>query len=77
MQGRELIYKASFNTKVNQTETYCFHFSDFKASFRGAIIDNAPQLEAENISNVGFLIALKQKKMFLLSVESIEFYMCK
>ncbi|GLS89184.1 exonuclease [Psychromonas marina] len=74
VMGKELLYKVDFPTNANQTETYRFHFTDFKASFRGSIIEDAPTLKADTVTNVGFMIASKQKKMFLLSVFEVEFY---
>lgn len=74
VMGQQLVYKVDFSTKANQVETYRFHFTDFKASFRGAIIEDAPMLKADTVKNVGFMIAPKQKKMFLLSVLKVEFY---
>jgi len=74
VMGRELVYKVDFLTKTNQTETYRFLFSDFKASFRGSIVVDAPDLKANTVTKVGFLIGPNQKKMFLLSVYKIEFH---
>lgn len=74
VMGRELVYKVDFLTKTKQTETYRFLFSDFKASFRGSLVVDAPDLKANTVTQVGFLIAPKQKKIFLLSVDKIEFY---
>lgn len=74
VMGQELVYKVDFLTNVNQIETYHFQFADFKASFRGSIIYDAPTLKADTVTNVGFMIASKQKRMFLISIYQVEFY---
>lgn len=73
VMGYELAYKIDFLTHVNTLESHTFTLADFKASFRGRIIDNAPLLKAASISHVGFLISAKQANSFSLSVHAIEF----
>lgn len=71
--GYELAYKIDFDTKKGEVEDHTFNLTDFKASFRGRIIENAPLLEAESISHVGFLIKANQRQHFSLSVQAIKF----
>jgi hypothetical protein len=72
--GYKLAYKVDFDTKKGRVHEYTFNLADFKASFRGRNIANAPILEASYISHVGFLIKAKQSKSFNLSIQTIEFY---
>jgi hypothetical protein len=69
----ELSYSVDFNAKKGQRKELTFHFADFKASFRGRSIDNAPLLEPKSISHVGFLMKSKQVKSFSISVQKIKF----
>ncbi|WP_157826695.1 CIA30 family protein [Colwellia sp. 12G3] len=67
-------YKVEFKTEVDKVEVHHFNLTDFKASFRGRIIDNAPVLTVSGISHVGFLIATKQPRDFSLLIYALEFY---
>tara|TARA_B110000090_G_scaffold38886_1_gene43008 strand:+ start:1261 stop:1848 length:588 start_codon:yes stop_codon:yes gene_type:complete len=73
VMGYELAYKIGFSTRPDTLETHTFNLADFKASFRGRNINNAPILKATSISHVGFLVAAKQTQNFSLAVYSIEF----
>jgi hypothetical protein len=73
VMGYELAYKIAFSTRQNTLETHTFNLADFKASFRGRNIDNAPVLIPTSISHVGFLVTAKQTQNFSLSVYGIEF----
>ena len=77
--GYELAYQVVFSTHVNTVSEYIFHLSDFCAVFRGRNLDNAPILEPQNISHVGFLITaalIKQEapQRFILKIYDIDFY---
>jgi hypothetical protein len=72
--GYELAYKIEFDTLVDKIETHRFNLANFKATFRGRIIDNAPLLEPHTISHVGFLIATKQSQEFNLSIYTVDFF---
>jgi len=74
VMGKQITYKIEFDTHADRIETFSFNLADFKASFRGRIINNAPRLKAETISHLGFLIVTKEPKYFTLSTYSIEFY---
>jgi NADH dehydrogenase [ubiquinone] 1 alpha subcomplex assembly factor 1 len=73
VQGYILAYKAYFMTSPNKLESHTFKLTDFKASFRGRNINNAPLLEASSIEQVGFLFTAKQPQKFSLSIQSIDF----
>jgi NADH dehydrogenase [ubiquinone] 1 alpha subcomplex assembly factor 1 len=73
VMGYELAYKIGFSTRLNTLETHTFNLANFKASFRGRNIDNAPILTATSISHVGFLVTAEQTQNFSLSVCGIEF----
>lgn len=73
VQGYILAYKAYFSTSPNKMETHIIKLTDFKASFRGRDINNAPLLKASSVKQVGFLFTVKQPQNFSLSIKSIEF----
>lgn len=66
--GYRLAYKHDFQTVANKREKLLFQLSDFKATFRGRAINNAPLLNAKDIREVGFLITKKTAGKFSLSV---------
>jgi hypothetical protein len=74
VMGYNLVYKISFDTKADVMQTLTFKLADFRASFRGRIISDAPVLKAQTISHVGFLITTQQNSQFSLSASEIEFY---
>jgi len=59
INGYRLAYKHDFQTVANKREKFTFNFSDFKATFRGRIMTNAPLLKSEDIREVGFLMTKK------------------
>lgn len=71
MNGYLVAYKAEFVTTEGVITSHAFDFSDFKATFRGRLISNAPLLSAEQITSVGFLISSKTSGYFSLAVKSI------
>ncbi len=74
LMGEQIAYKVEFDTHAGRLETFSFNLADFKASFRGRIINNAPLLQADTISHLGFLITAKQPTDFTLSAYRVEFY---
>lgn len=74
VNGYRLVYKHDFTTSVGVRQRIQFNLSDFKASFRGRIIDDAPILKSENISETGFLLTQKEAKKFSLMLHRIEIY---
>lgn len=73
VMGYELAYKTHFQTQTHMTETHTFLLSDFVASHRGRVINNAPILKANTISHVGFLLSAKVTCDFSLIIYSIDF----
>ena len=69
-----LAYKVSFLTEANKVTSHTFKLADFKASFRGREIDNAPLLTASTIEQIGFLYTKKQPGNFILSIQAIDFF---
>ena len=74
VQGYMLAYKMYFTTSPNKAVTHTFKLSEFKASFRGRDISNAPLLQASSIAAMGFLFSAKQPQQFSLSILSIDFF---
>ena len=73
IDGYRLAYKHDFKTTANQREKVIFQLTDFKATFRGRMINNAPLLTSENINEVGFLMTKKNAGKFALSVFQLSF----
>lgn len=73
INGYRVAYKQEFQTIANQRETVDLSISDFKASFRGRIIGNAPVLQAPYIREVGFLVTNKRPSKFALKLYRIDF----
>jgi len=69
--GSRVTYRAAFDTVSGEWQTLPFALTDFEPVFRGRIIDSAPPLDADNISQVGFLIADKESGNFKLEVDWI------
>ncbi|PKF62658.1 CIA30 family protein [Psychromonas sp. psych-6C06] len=67
------VYKIDFQTIVGKRQQLLFKLADFSASLRGKIITDAPALKAENITEIGFLIAPKCEKVFSLDVYQVKF----
>lgn len=66
-------YKHEFETIKGQQQIKTFNFNDFKAVFRGRLLSGAPELLAEDIKQIGFLIADKKTSPFTLKIQSVEF----
>lgn len=73
LDNYNLAYKVEFSTEKGMVQEHVFKLSDFKASFRGRIISNAPNIIPENMTHVGFLITSKSAKNFSLSTYEIAF----
>jgi hypothetical protein len=71
--GYRLAYKHDFDTKSGQRQKLSLSLSDFKASFRGRVINNAPLLQSQHIKEIGFLIATNKPTNFNLSIFSLTF----
>ena len=69
--GYRLAYKHDFKTLAGQRQQLSFDLSDFKATWRGRIINNAPMLQSKYIKEVGFLMTKKRPGKFDLAVYSL------
>ncbi|MCG9606303.1 CIA30 family protein [Vibrio alginolyticus] len=66
-------YKHSFETIQGEQLKKVFKLEDFQAVFRGRLLNNAPELKAQDIKQFGFLIADKQPLPFELKLLQIQF----
>jgi len=66
-----IAYKAEFATVVGEWLTIELPILSFEPTYRGWTPRNAPALEAEQIQQVGLMLADKQSGPFRLDVESI------
>lgn len=73
VNGYRLAYKHDFKTVANKRENHIFELADFKATFRGRAIPNAPLLNSEDIKEVGFLMTKKVPGQFSLSIFTLSF----
>jgi hypothetical protein len=73
VNGYRLAYKHDFDTKAGERQKLSFNLRDFKASFRGRIINNAPSLASQHIKETGFLMTKKRPGKFNLSLFNIVF----
>jgi hypothetical protein len=74
LMGFSIAYKVMLSTQENKTVSYLFQLTDFIATHRGRALATAPTLLADTITELGFLIASKTPKQFILNVYSLEFY---
>lgn len=73
IDGNRTNYKHSFKTIKGEQLKKVFQLNDFKAVFRGQSLSGAPRLEAQDIRQIGFLIADKQPLPFELNLIQIQF----
>lgn len=66
-------YKHEFSTIKGKPQKKVFNLQDFQAVFRGRLLSEAPELVADEIKQVGFLIADKQTQPFTLNLVQIQF----
>lgn len=66
-------YKHEFSTIKGKPQKKIFNLQDFQAVFRGRLLSEAPELIANDIKHVGFLIADKQTQPFSLNLFKIQF----
>jgi hypothetical protein len=71
VNGYRLAYKHDFQTIKGQRNKIILNIDDFKASFRGRIIEGAPALYAEKIKQIGFLVTNKKAGPFTLLLNKI------
>ena len=73
IDGNRTNYKHSFETIKGEQLKKVFQLNDFKAVFRGRLLSDAPELKAQDIKQIGFLIADKQPLPFELNLIQIQF----
>ncbi|ROS67477.1 CIA30 family protein [Vibrio crassostreae] len=73
IDGNRTNYKHSFETIKGEQIKKVFQLNEFKAVFRGQLLNGAPRLEAQDIKQIGFLIADKQPLPFELNLIQIQF----
>lgn len=66
-----LNYQASFAPKGTDWQTLHLPLADFRASFRGREVTDAPPLEPARIRQVGLMIAARQAGAFALDIRRI------
>ncbi|MGB0935928.1 MAG: CIA30 family protein [Colwellia sp.] len=71
VNGYRLAYKHDFQTIKDQRNKITLNIADFKASFRGRIIEGAPTLYAEKIKQIGFLVTNKKAGPFSIALNNI------
>ncbi|OQQ02359.1 CIA30 family protein [Vibrio splendidus] len=71
--GNRVQYKHDFDTIKGQQFSKEFHLNDFQAVFRGRLLSDAPELKAQDIKQIGFLIADKQPSFFELDLIQLHF----
>ncbi len=71
--GNRVQYKHDFDTIKGKQLNKIFHFNNFQAVFRGRLLSNAPELKAQDIKQIGFLIADKQPSPFDLGLIQLQF----
>ena len=63
-----IMYRVPFETREGEWQTLRFPFSEFKASFRGRAVPDAPPLDPARIASFGLLISDKQAGPFRLEL---------
>ena len=69
-----ILYRVSFETTEGEWQTLRFPFSEFRASFRGRLVPEAPELDSARIASFGLLISDKQEGSFRLEIDRIGAY---
>ena len=67
-----VVYRQEFDAPEGERVDVELPFSDFKPSFRGRIVPDAPPLDPSRIFQIGFLISEKQEGSFRLEIERID-----
>ncbi len=71
--GYRTNYKHNFETIKGEQLKKLFQLKNFQAVFRGRLLSGAPELKAQDIKQIGFLIADKQPLPFELNLIQIQF----
>jgi len=67
-------YRAEFETQSDQWIWVEIPINQFQPVFRGRIVEGAPALRAEDIQQLGFLIADRREGPFRLQIAAIQTY---
>ena len=73
IDGNRTNYKHNFETIKGEQLKKVFQLTDFQAVFRGRLLSGAPRLKAQDIKQLGFLIADKQPLPFELNLIQVQF----
>ncbi|MGX5174376.1 CIA30 family protein [Aliikangiella sp. IMCC44653] len=73
IEGYRVDYKREFKTQRGKRQSLNFVLDDFKATFRGRLIPNAPVLNSTKVRAVGFLINKNLAGDFALRINQIVF----
>ena len=74
VNGYRLAYKHEFETVKGQRQVINLPLKDFEATFRGRIIQGAPQLRSEQLKQLGLLITNKKEHAFSLTLYHIKLF---
>jgi hypothetical protein len=69
-----VMYRVAFATSKGEWQTIRFPFTEFRATFRGRTVPDAPPLDPARIAMVGLLISDKQEGPFRVEIASIGAY---
>ena len=67
-------YQAKIKTKAGKWQEIKVPFKEFSPTFRGKTLYGKPELEPQNIKQIGFMITDKQPGEFELLLDWIKFY---
>jgi hypothetical protein len=67
-------YQAKMPTEKNMWKEFKIPFKDFKPTYRGRTLSNKPELESQNLAQIGLMIADKQFGEFTVDIDWIKFY---
>ena len=73
IDGNKTNYKHNFETIKGEQLKKIFRLNDFQAVFRGRLLNGALELKAQDIKQIGFLIADKKPLTFELNLLQIQF----
>ena len=68
---KQVSYKLDFPTTANEWEEITLPLKDFIPTWRGRLLSDIPPIVAENIGQIGFLIAGGQEGEFMLLIDWI------
>jgi monofunctional biosynthetic peptidoglycan transglycosylase len=69
-----VVYRARFAPHAGDWSAIQIPFEEFKPTFRGDVLTDAPPLDPSRIATFGFLISDKQEGSFRLEIRKIDAY---